>query len=36
VVPLLAERGVFRSEYEGTTLREHLGLVPSTPLKESA
>ena len=36
VVPLLAERGVFRSEYEGTTLREHLGLVPSTPLKETA
>jgi FMN-dependent oxidoreductase (nitrilotriacetate monooxygenase family) len=26
VVPLLQERGVFRSEYEGTTLREHLGL----------
>jgi FMN-dependent oxidoreductase (nitrilotriacetate monooxygenase family) len=28
VVPLLQERGVFRSEYEGTTLREHLGLAP--------
>jgi FMN-dependent oxidoreductase (nitrilotriacetate monooxygenase family) len=26
VVPLLQERGVFRSEYEGTTLREHLRL----------
>jgi FMN-dependent oxidoreductase (nitrilotriacetate monooxygenase family) len=26
VVPLLQERGVFRSEYEGSTLREHLGL----------
>jgi FMN-dependent oxidoreductase (nitrilotriacetate monooxygenase family) len=26
VVPLLQERGVFRSEYEGTTLRDHLGL----------
>ncbi|MFI5955931.1 NtaA/DmoA family FMN-dependent monooxygenase [Cryptosporangium sp. NPDC051539] len=26
VVPLLQERGVFRTEYEGTTLREHLGL----------
>ncbi|MEV4059442.1 NtaA/DmoA family FMN-dependent monooxygenase [Nonomuraea dietziae] len=26
VVPLLQERGVFRSEYTGTTLREHLGL----------
>lgn len=28
VVPLLQERGVFRAEYEGTTLREHLGLEP--------
>ncbi|MFJ5091358.1 NtaA/DmoA family FMN-dependent monooxygenase [Streptomyces sp. NPDC088674] len=27
VVPLLQERGVFRDEYEGTTLREHLGLA---------
>jgi hypothetical protein len=26
VVPLLQERGTFRTEYEGTTLREHLGL----------
>lgn len=26
VVPLLRERGVFRTEYEGTTLRDHLGL----------
>jgi FMN-dependent oxidoreductase (nitrilotriacetate monooxygenase family) len=26
VVPLLRERGVFRSEYDGTTLRSHLGL----------
>jgi FMN-dependent oxidoreductase (nitrilotriacetate monooxygenase family) len=26
VVPLLQERGAFRSEYAGTTLREHLGL----------
>ncbi|MEU3408179.1 NtaA/DmoA family FMN-dependent monooxygenase [Streptomyces sp. NPDC006670] len=26
VVPLLRERGVYRTEYEGTTLREHLGL----------
>ncbi|MEV7415670.1 NtaA/DmoA family FMN-dependent monooxygenase [Streptomyces sp. NPDC089919] len=26
VVPLLQERGVFRSEYSGTTLRDHLGL----------
>ncbi|HEY3753259.1 MAG TPA: F420-dependent methylene-tetrahydromethanopterin reductase, partial [Pseudonocardiaceae bacterium] len=28
VVPLLQERGVFRAEYEGSTLREHLGLGP--------
>jgi FMN-dependent oxidoreductase (nitrilotriacetate monooxygenase family) len=27
VVPLLRRRGLFRSEYEGTTLREHLGLA---------
>jgi FMN-dependent oxidoreductase (nitrilotriacetate monooxygenase family) len=27
VVPLLQERGSFRAEYEGTTLREHLGLA---------
>ncbi|MFD7664625.1 NtaA/DmoA family FMN-dependent monooxygenase [Streptomyces sp. NPDC059788] len=26
VVPLLQERGVLRTEYEGTTLRSHLGL----------
>lgn len=26
VVPLLRERGVFRTEYTGTTLREHLGV----------
>jgi FMN-dependent oxidoreductase (nitrilotriacetate monooxygenase family) len=26
VVPILQERGLFRSEYEGTTLRDHLGL----------
>ncbi len=28
VVPILQERGVFRADYEGTTLREHLGLAP--------
>jgi FMN-dependent oxidoreductase (nitrilotriacetate monooxygenase family) len=28
VVPLLQERGVFRAEYEGSTLRDHLGLAP--------
>ena len=26
VVPLLQERGLFRADYNGTTLREHLGL----------
>jgi FMN-dependent oxidoreductase (nitrilotriacetate monooxygenase family) len=26
VVPLLQERGVFRTDYHGTTLRDHLGL----------
>jgi FMN-dependent oxidoreductase (nitrilotriacetate monooxygenase family) len=26
VVPILQKRGLFRTEYEGTTLREHLGL----------
>jgi FMN-dependent oxidoreductase (nitrilotriacetate monooxygenase family) len=26
VVPLLQERGVFRTEYTGTTLRDHLGI----------
>jgi len=25
-VPLLRQRGLFRSEYEGATLREHYGL----------
>ncbi|MVW78136.1 LLM class flavin-dependent oxidoreductase [Bordetella sp. 02P26C-1] len=28
VVPLLRKRGVFRSEYEGDTLRSHFGLGP--------
>ncbi|MBR7829621.1 NtaA/DmoA family FMN-dependent monooxygenase [Actinospica sp. MGRD01-02] len=28
VVPLLQEKGVFRTEYAGSTLREHLGLHP--------
>ena len=26
VVPTLQERGLFRREYEGDTLRQHLGL----------
>lgn len=28
VVPILQERGVFRHDYQGSTLREHLGLAP--------
>jgi FMN-dependent oxidoreductase (nitrilotriacetate monooxygenase family) len=28
VVPVLQELGVFRTEYQGCTLREHLGLAP--------
>jgi FMN-dependent oxidoreductase (nitrilotriacetate monooxygenase family) len=28
VVPLLQERGSYRADYEGSTLREHLGLAP--------
>ena len=32
VVPLLQERGVFRTSYEpGTTLRDRLGLGPARP-----
>jgi alkanesulfonate monooxygenase SsuD/methylene tetrahydromethanopterin reductase-like flavin-dependent oxidoreductase (luciferase family) len=27
VLPLLQERGLFRSEYSGTTFRDHLGLT---------
>jgi FMN-dependent oxidoreductase (nitrilotriacetate monooxygenase family) len=30
VVPLLQERGVFRTAYQGSTLRDHLGLPPAT------
>jgi hypothetical protein len=26
VVPLLQQRGIFRTDYEGRTLREHFGL----------
>jgi FMN-dependent oxidoreductase (nitrilotriacetate monooxygenase family) len=35
VVPLLRERGVFRTEYEGATLREHLGLKPAPTTRAS-
>ena len=31
VVPLLQERGVFRTDYQGSTLRDHLGLAPPAP-----
>ena len=31
VVPLLQERGVFRADYTGSTLRDHLGLSPLGP-----
>jgi hypothetical protein len=30
VVPELRRRGLFRTEYEGSTLRENLGLKPVT------
>ncbi|WP_254909978.1 hypothetical protein [Micromonospora sp. NBS 11-29] len=32
VVPLLQERGVFRTRYTGVTLREHLGLGAARPV----
>lgn len=37
VIPLLQQRGVFRTEYEGTTLRENLGLPrPANTLSRRA
>ncbi|MFC9745500.1 NtaA/DmoA family FMN-dependent monooxygenase [Streptomyces niveus] len=36
VVPLLQERGVFRTEYEGDTLRDHLGLREPAPATATA
>jgi hypothetical protein len=36
VVPLLQERGVFRADYTGTTLRDHLGLAPLQNPRETA
>ena len=36
VVPLLQERGVFRADYTGTTLRNHLGLAPWPPMDPGA
>ena len=35
VVPLLQERGSFRTEYTGPTLRDHLGLGPARPARRS-
>ena len=35
VVPLLQERGSFRADYEGTTLRDHLGVAPVSERLES-
>jgi FMN-dependent oxidoreductase (nitrilotriacetate monooxygenase family) len=36
VVPILQERGLYRADYEGTTLRDHLGLKrPKNPYFES-
>jgi FMN-dependent oxidoreductase (nitrilotriacetate monooxygenase family) len=36
VVPLLQERGSFRSDYTGTTLREHLGVAPAVRQEAAA
>jgi FMN-dependent oxidoreductase (nitrilotriacetate monooxygenase family) len=37
VIPLLRRRGLFRTEYEGTTLREHYGLAwPRSAFSEGA
>ncbi|MBV8838747.1 MAG: NtaA/DmoA family FMN-dependent monooxygenase, partial [Alphaproteobacteria bacterium] len=37
VVPILQERGLFRADYQGTTLRDHLGLRrPGNPFFEAA
>jgi alkanesulfonate monooxygenase SsuD/methylene tetrahydromethanopterin reductase-like flavin-dependent oxidoreductase (luciferase family) len=29
VVPILQDKGLFRRDYEGTTLRDHLGIAAS-------
>ncbi|MCY1433959.1 Nitrilotriacetate monooxygenase component A [compost metagenome] len=37
VVPLLQKRGVFRHEYQGSTLRDHLGLpYPASQYQRAA
>jgi alkanesulfonate monooxygenase SsuD/methylene tetrahydromethanopterin reductase-like flavin-dependent oxidoreductase (luciferase family) len=33
VVPILQQRGLFRTDYEGTTLRDHLGADPQYGLR---
>lgn len=35
VVPILQRRGLFREEYEGKTLRDHLGLPRPTPSRRT-
>ncbi|MET8975680.1 NtaA/DmoA family FMN-dependent monooxygenase [Streptomyces sp. NPDC004539] len=35
VVPILQEKGVFRADYEGTTLRDHLGLAHPDEVRET-
>lgn len=32
VIPMLVERGLFRAEYKGSTLRSHLGLDVRSPI----
>ncbi|WP_426230401.1 LLM class flavin-dependent oxidoreductase [Pararhizobium sp. DWP3-4] len=36
VVPILQKRGLFRKEYQGTTLRDHFGLAPVAEAKTFA
>jgi hypothetical protein len=36
VVPELQRRGLFRREYQGTTLRDHFGLPRPGPLSRPA
>ena len=36
VVPILQERGPFRTDYEGPTLRDHLGLAGPAPRPRGA
>jgi len=36
VVPILQERGLFRADYTGTTLRDHLGLARPEPHRQPA